>query len=176
MELKQAATLCSLCLLCSVHAQQTVYQRPINQDCVTPSTQSTDITNYFPDDLLVVGEAFQSPDHVTVRHAVNDSTLRLCRRFISPFLPACVTLLSQQFLAERQSLMQRKICRSCNAGILRTRLSGPILQLLQGVQYLCFCQKDRGSEVFNMINVFIAIKDLLQAVMTCAGGDQFNCK
>lgn len=69
MELKQAATLCSLCLLCSVHAQQTVYQRPINQDCVTPSTQSTDITNYFPDDLLVVGEAFQSPDHVTVSFA-----------------------------------------------------------------------------------------------------------
>ena len=48
----------------------TVFQRPINQDCVTPTAtvqaQSVDSRQYFPADFLVVGELFQAQNHTTV--------------------------------------------------------------------------------------------------------------
>ena len=60
----------ALTLCVSTATGAAVFQRPINQDCVakssTVSASSVSDLDYFPSDLLVVGEVFQSKDHVTV--------------------------------------------------------------------------------------------------------------
>lgn len=44
-----------------------VYQRPLNQDCVSASsTRIPSGTQLFPEDFRVYGETFDEPDHVTV--------------------------------------------------------------------------------------------------------------
>ena len=87
-------------LLVNCASAQPAFQRPVNQDCVAPSrtvsAQSVDSYQYFPDDYLVVGEAFTNNDHITVVAASTSAQLveqTESSNATRPF-PGCIILIA----------------------------------------------------------------------------------